>query len=551
VTGAPLATVEGLRATTSGDVLLRDVTFGLAAGRVTALVGPSGSGKTTTALALLGESGPGVRLAGQVTVAGHRVVADGADPRELAEARRRVRGRVVGFLPQHVDQALNPARRVGSVLDEIARTHHPGSPRSGRRRLVTGALRAAHLDDGARLLRRFPHQFSGGQRRRLALAQALLCAPAVLVLDEPTVGLDPETTRQVVRELAGLAATGPAILLLSHDRVVVRALADDVVELRGGRPHRRAPESAPESAPGPAPVEHGPVERAPAPVASRVPAAGARQRDRPAREAPTAPVHSAARPAPTSARPVLVADSVTARHGRGSPVLHGVDLSIGAGECVGLVGPSGSGKTTLARCLAGLHRPDSGRVLLDGRPVPALRRREPAVRRRIQYVWQDVLGSFDEGRPVLGQVARSAVRLRGRTVAEARDEARDQLERLGVAATSAGRRPGELSGGELRRAALARALLAHPDVLICDEITSSLDAERAAAISALLEELRRTRGTALLVISHDRHPLAAAGRVVALREGTVEAEEAPGGQIGGTAPSSHSSPPQSGQVTTL
>jgi peptide/nickel transport system ATP-binding protein len=494
--GPPVAEIDRLSASTAAGTLLHEVSFDLTAGRVTALVGPSGSGKTTAALALLGERGPNIRLTGRVRVGGELVVADGADPRELAAARRRVRGAVVGFLPQHVDQALNPARRVGSALDEVARTHHPGAGRQLRRRLVAEALNTAHLEVDPGLLRRFPHEFSGGQRQRLVLAQVLLCAPAVLVLDEPTTGLDPATTDQVVRDLGDLAATGPAILLLSHDLDVVRALAHDMVVLRSGRVRHR-----------------GPVEPAkPRAVLGATP--------------PGSRANSSA-----LAGAVLVAESVTAshrRHGRGSPVLHRVDLRIGAGECVGLVGRSGSGKTTLARCLAGLHQPDSGRVLLTGVPMPPLRRRDPRQRRSIQYVWQDVLGSFDARQPVLNQVARTAVRLRDRTVAGARAEAGDCLERLGVPADTAGRRPGELSGGELRRAALARALLARPRVLICDEITSSLDAERAASILELLSDLRHTYGMALLLISHDWSVVAGlAGRVTLLERGTVAAVGTP------------------------
>jgi peptide/nickel transport system ATP-binding protein len=182
----------------------------------------------------------------------------------------------------------------------------------------------------------------------------------------------------------------------------------------------------------------------------------------------------------------------------------------------------------VARCLAGLYRPDSGRVLLNGVPMRALRRRDLGQRRSVQYVWQDVLGSFDGRQPVLNQVARTVVRLRDRTVTEARAEARDCLERLGVPADTAARRPAELSGGELRRAALARALLARPAVLICDEITSSLDGERAAAILALLSELRHTHGMALLLISHDWPVVAGmADRVTLLEHGAVAAEGTP------------------------
>jgi peptide/nickel transport system ATP-binding protein len=469
----PVARVAGLGARTGdGRELLRDVGFALHTGRVTALTGPSGSGKTTTALALTGAAGPGVRLSGLVEVAGHRVVGeDGPLP-----AAERVRGRVVAYLPQHAELAANPARRAGSVLTEIARVHHPGAGRAGRARLVEAALHDAALPAEPGLLRRFPHQFSGGQRRRLVLAQALLCDPAVLVLDEPTTGLDPDAAARLVDSLAGLAGRGAAILLLSHDADTVRALADEVLVLRHGRL-----------------VEPGEVRPTPSPAP-----------ERPGRAAPV----------------VVAAESLTATHraGRGwRTVLDRVDLRIAAGECVGLSGPSGSGKTTLGRCLAGLHPVDSGRVLVHGTPIGPLSSRDPAERRRVQYVWQDVAASFDPRRPVLHQVARTAQRLRGLDRAASRAEARRCLAELGVSADVAARLPASLSGGELRRAALARALLAEPDLLICDEITSSLDPDRAADVLAVLDAIRRTRHTAVLLISHDHATLTrAADRTLTL-----------------------------------
>ncbi|MFD0469276.1 ABC transporter ATP-binding protein [Nonomuraea thailandensis] len=185
---------------------------------------------------------------------------------------------------------------------------------------------------------------------------------------------------------------------------------------------------------------------------------------------------------------------------RRTPVLDGVSLSAAAGECVAVLGRSGSGKTTLARCVAGLHRPTSGAVTLDGRPLP---RRLPARARDVQYVFQDARASFDPYRSVSAQVARTAVRLRGAAPQEAAAAARLMLARAGLDERTAARRPAELSGGELQRAALARALLAEPKVLICDEITSGLDALVQASILDLLDELRRDLGLTLLLISHD------------------------------------------------
>ncbi|WP_236241240.1 ATP-binding cassette domain-containing protein [Streptomyces sp. CC228A] len=213
--------------------------------------------------------------------------------------------------------------------------------------------------------------------------------------------------------------------------------------------------------------------------------------------------------------------------GRG-PVLHAVDLELPAGACVGVAGLSGSGKTTLARCVAGLHERHRGRVLLDGAELPVLRKRTREQKRRVQYVWQEVRGSFDERHAVGEQVARTAVRLRGLAPDEARAEALRLLERLGLDGATAARLPGGLSGGELQRAALARAAVALPDVLVCDEITTALDPAATAAVLAELARLREEHGTALLWVSHDLELLAAvADHVVVVDDGRVVETGAP------------------------
>ena len=490
----PIVRVSGLAARAEDSILIDGVNFEVWPGQVTALVGASGSGKTTSALALLGEHGDGVSLSGRVEVDGD-VVVNSNGPTVAAAA---VRGRVVAYMPQHPGSALNPARRIGTSLHELAKLHAGATRAAGEAgnasglrgaggvvgTIVAEALRGAQLPDDRPTLRRFPHQFSGGQRQRVALAQALVCRPRVLVLDEPSTGLDSITRLQLVSELEELAEQGLGILLLSHDLELVRALAQHVVVLAAGRA-----------------IESGGPENL-----------------------PTAPRPAGAKGTPAPAEPLLQAMNLSASlrpRGR-DPILQEVDLAVVPGGCLGIVGRSGSGKTTLARCLAGLHERYTGRVTLAGQDLPVLRKRTPEQNRRVQYVWQEVRGSFDERRPVDEQVARTAQRLRGLDRQTALAEAVSTLARLGVSAMIASRPPSRLSGGELQRAALARALLARPDVLVCDEITTALDEHGTGLVIDLLTELT-AQGTALVWISHDLGLVAAvsdhvlvldAGRVV-------------------------------------
>lgn len=480
----PVVRVDDLRVVCAGHPIVDGVSFTVAPGTVVAILGSSGSGKTTTGLALLGEYPRGAQVSGQVRVAGREITPAAPPPAGL-----------VGFVPQHPAAVLNPVRRVGGVLREIT-SHRRGAavdlPGEGDDRpgaAVEDALRRAHLPGGD-LPRRYPHQLSGGQQQRLVLAQALLGDPAVIVADEPTTGQDAITRREVAAELAALACRGTATVLLCHDLDLVRALADQVVVLHAGRVIEAGATDHVLTTP-----RHGHtralVAAQPGIATGITTGTG------------TVVDTGAGTPPPTTAADRLNVVGLHARHGAVT-ALHEIRIRMSAGECLAVVGRSGSGKTTLARCIAGLHSPDAGAVLLDGHPLPAsARRRSRRELAAVQYVFQDAHASFDHRRAILEQVGRTAVRLRGLTPAAAAATAESALAAVGLPGQTVRRRPGSLSGGELRRAALARALLAEPEVLICDEITAGLDTLIQAEILDLLAELRRRRGLTLLLISHD------------------------------------------------
>ncbi|MFI9079655.1 ABC transporter ATP-binding protein [Streptomyces sioyaensis] len=508
------ARIQDLRVEVGGRALVDGVSLRLAPGRITALIGASGSGKTTTGRALLHEYPPGARVTGEV----------------------RVPDALVGYVPQDPATVLNPARPVAALLQDIARTQVRHLPRRARRpairERVLGALARARIPDGETLLHRYPHQLSGGQQQRMGLAQALLTGARTLVADEPTTGQDALTKQEIARQLAAVAGQGIAVLLLSHDLDVVRSLADEVHVLRAGRivesgrpeqlwrspQHswtralltRAAPAGAPECGPavhGVATTERAADERRDAAVAETAGAAVLPVRDT-----------------------VLQVRGLTARHGT-SPVLHVPELRLPPG-CTAVVGRSGSGKTTLARCLAGLHRTYDGRVLLDGAVLPpSLRDRTRAQLAAVQYVFQDARSAFDAHRPVLDQVARSAIRLRQRPRPDATAEAERTLRSLGLAGDLVRRTPAELSGGELQRAALARALLARPRVLICDEITSGLDTVTRRSLLTLLEGLLRADpDLSLFLITHDRDTAALATALAVLDAGRI-VEQGPASRL--------------------
>lgn len=478
----PLVSVRDLRINIASRALVDGLSFDLFPGRVLALVGPSGSGKTTAAAAVLGEHPTHSAVDGTVTVAGQPVSAGRPAPPGL-----------VAYVPQHPAAALAPALRTGPVLREIARRHLTGPTPPRRERdtrvhaAVTTALRHAGLPDDGSLHRRFPHQLSGGQQQRLVIAHALLAQARVVVADEPTTGLDAVLRREVADRIRALADAGMAVLLLSHDLDVVRRIADDVLVLHRGRM-----------------VEHGTtaavLSGASAPLTRALVAA--------ADPEPPSPATKPLAGAPVrSDDGLLAATGLSAWYGGRSraTVLTDISLRLAGGKCLAVVGRSGSGKTTMARCLVGLHQNWRGTVRLGGRQLaPSTVARDRDELARVQYVFQDARASMDPRRSVLDQVARPAVRLRGADPRSAAEQAERILAAMGVDEATAARRPAALSGGELRRAALARALSADPEVLVCDEITAGLDPLARAAVLDLLDTQRRDRGLALLVITHER-----------------------------------------------
>ncbi|MFI6373378.1 ABC transporter ATP-binding protein [Streptomyces sp. NPDC050546] len=521
----PVAEIRDLRVEIAGRAIVDGVDLRVLPGRVTALVGASGSGKTTTGLALLGEYPAGARVTGEV-----RRPGDGP----------------VGYVPQHPAAVLNPARRVSALLDDIARSQVRHLPRAQRRTAarerVREALAGAQLPAPEVLLRRYPHQLSGGQQQRVVLAQALLLGARVIVADEPTTGQDALTKRGIVDQLAAVAARGIAVVLLSHDLDVVRALADEVLVLRAGRvvesgPTRRLWHTPRHEWTRRLLAEHGRAlaDETGNDAAQDDDSRGVARHLAPLE--PDRPVRAQAEDTPDLAPlPVLRVSHLTARHHdgarRGTTVLRAPHLVLHSGECLAVVGRSGSGKTTLARCLAGLHQDHDGEILLDGTALPrSLRQRGRAQLAAVQYVFQDALAAFDEHRPVLAQVARTAVRLRGTDERASLDEATATLASLGLPDGLVRRRPGELSGGELQRAALARALLARPRVLVCDEITSGLDTVTRRGILDLLTALVRDRDDlALVLITHDLDTAALAHRIAVLDGGEI-VEQGPAREI--------------------
>ncbi|MGH7487924.1 MAG: ABC transporter ATP-binding protein, partial [bacterium] len=215
----------------SGADITDEVSLTIAPGEIVALVGESGSGKTTVALALLGHARKGSHIAsGNIEVGGVDVTNIDRD------SLQRIRGNTVTYVPQEPSAALNPARRIGVQLDELLVAHEPKTSGPERGKRVSAALKEVELPQVEEFLRRYPHQLSGGQQQRVCIAMAFILRPVVIVLDEPTTGLDVTTQAHILETTANLCRThGVAALYVTHDLAIVWNLADRVMVMYAGR----------------------------------------------------------------------------------------------------------------------------------------------------------------------------------------------------------------------------------------------------------------------------------------------------------------------------
>ncbi|MGE0220718.1 dipeptide ABC transporter ATP-binding protein [Mycolicibacterium sp.] len=488
-TGDVLVDVKGLTVSfdsvraADGSALpvVSDVDLSIRRGRILAIVGESGSGKSVTARTLIGLAGAGSR----VEATTFDVL--GADTRGYAATDwRAVRGAQIGFVLQDALTSLDPLRTVAAEVSEALRV-----PRAQRTAAVEDLLDSVGIPDPAYRRRNYPHQLSGGLRQRALIASALAGRPDVLVADEPTTALDVTVQARILALLRTLADDGRGVLLISHDLAVVSRVADDVLVMHNGRVVERGAVTD---------VIHHPEHDYTRRLVAAVPGRDTRGRRLSDPDEPA--------PQPITAGGQVVADVVGVgkyyRQGRRRTFTAAEDVSfaIHRGEIVGLVGESGSGKSTVARIVTGLLAPDTGHVEIGGRRWAGRRGHTPPRLGAVQLVAQDSVGSFDP-RYTVREIIAETVALSARSRSERAARVRELLDLVHLPATVIDRHPRSLSGGQRQRVSIARALGSDPELLVCDEAVSALDVSIQAQILDLLLEIRSSRETALLFISHD------------------------------------------------
>lgn len=466
----PLLAVHNIHLSLPDQPLIEGGDLVLSAGQRLGIMGASGTGKSSLALALLGLLPEAFSWSAVSEWEGR--------PADFAA----LRGHAIGYIAQQPDLSFHPTLRLGRQLEDVLRIHAPKHSAKARTAQIQALLTFVELP--SRVLRAYVHELSGGELQRLAIIQTLLPNPRLIIADEPTTALDPHTERQVLQLLKQVATVNNcALLTISHDPEVHRLLEQPVAHLMGQTLRPPVPPQIDQTA------DSGSVTRS-------------TSRDGKGAEQAT--------------KPVLQLDALTfgyrsaarfwgnwGRSRVAPPLFEGLTAQVHTGETLGIVGASGAGKSSLLQLVAGVKAPLEGTIKYfdaSGAPTTLQALQQSG---KIQWVFQHSRASLPPHLTV-GAVLRDALRHAGRSPAEVSDA----LAAVQLPADYAQRRPQQLSGGELQRISLARALVYRPQLLLLDEPTASLDATTQAAIVALLQEWQAAYDMAYLWVSHQRSIIA-------------------------------------------
>jgi peptide/nickel transport system ATP-binding protein len=527
--------------------VVRGISFEIGRQESYGLVGESGCGKSTAALSIVRY------LPRNGRVSGGSIRVGGTDVLSLrGEALRRYRLDAVSMVYQNPGSALNPALRVGRQLAEVFALR--GARRGEAHERSLGALREVHIADPDSVLKRYPHQLSGGMQQRVVIAMALATNPSLLILDEPTTGLDATVEAEVlelIRELQQRHST--AVLFISHNLGVIRKMCERIGVLYAGELVEEGPAEEILANPrhpytvgllrciprGGLRKDRGKLDTIPGflpPIGADLPACVYVHRCALARdvcgeqkppdftvgpkhisrchfheEAQQLPRATENIPVSTaidrSALPLLKIDDLTKtfrQDGHDIRALAGVTALLWPGETLGLVGESGSGKTTFARTLLGIVESSSGTVEVDGRSLPAkLSDRSAADVAALQIVFQNPDSALNRRHTVRRMLKRTLSKLAGVGGGAAEERAQELVDAVRLPERALSARPTGLSGGQKQRVAIARAFAGEPRLVVCDEPTSALDVSVQAAILNLLVDLQEDKRTSYVFISHD------------------------------------------------
>ncbi|EGW44297.1 MULTISPECIES: dipeptide ABC transporter ATP-binding protein [Bilophila] len=508
-------------------VAVKDLGFHVRAGEVLAIVGESGSGKSVTSLSVMRliEHGGGTIASGKISFTrrngGKLDLAKAAD-----SVMRTIRGGEISMIFQEPMTSLNPVFSVGTQVAEAVMLHQ-GLSHAEAEAEALRMLELVRIPEAKQILKRYPHQLSGGMRQRVMIAMALSCKPSLLIADEPTTALDVTIQAQILQLIRQLQEEmGMAVIFITHDMGVVAEVADRVLVMYHGE---AVEEGTCEQ------IFHNPRHPYTQSLLAAVPRLGSmRGTDEPAPfpllritdpeaeqlgtadmdETPVDMPEPVASAPSVSDGPVLSVDNLITRFdvetgfwGKVKRRVHAVEqvsFNLYPGETLGLVGESGCGKSTIGRSLIGLETPRSGSIVFNGQELTQVSGSQlQKLRRNIQYVFQDPYAALDPRLTVGFSIMEPLLIHKVCSRQEAERRVGELLERVDLDPAMAVRYPHEFSGGQRQRVCIARALAMNPEIIIADESVSALDVSVRAQIINLLLALQKEFRIAFLFISHD------------------------------------------------
>ena len=467
----PLLNIENLSIFTKSQKIVKNISFSINQGEIFALVGESGSGKSLTALSVVDLLAKNLKKSGNITY-------EGADLSHSQNIQN-FRGSEIAFIFQDPTNSLNPIMTIGEQVDEVLALHTNLSKKQ-RKSSVLDLFKQVDLDTSNQMVTRYPHQVSGGQKQRVMIACALAGGAKLLIADEPTTALDVTTQKQVLELLLDLRKNRKlSILLITHDLSVVKLMADRVAVMHQGSIIENRDKTE---------FFKNPIEAYSKKLLVSLPKGNRDQ---------------------AFGNVLIKGDKVkvyfpikTGLFRRTTDYVRAVDeisFSLKQGQNLAIVGESGSGKTTLAKAIMRQLSLFDGHVSMDNQPITDYARK--AYASKVQIVFQNVTSSFNP-RMRISQTLLEGLQALNPSQANT-TYLSELLQEVELDPELMYRYPHELSGGQLQRLSIARAISVNPEVIICDEPTSALDATVKVQILDLLLRLQREKGVSYIIITHD------------------------------------------------
>ncbi|MCB9252852.1 MAG: ABC transporter ATP-binding protein [Flavobacteriales bacterium] len=519
--------VTEFSATANKTLLVDDLSFEIAEGKITGIVGESGSGKSVTCMGITNLLPKNIRLKGKAVFSDTK--GNQTNLMELSdEALRPFRGREIAYIFQEPMTALNPVLTCGYQVEEALRSHQKMNSEELKNKVLE-LFKEVRLPDVERIYKSYPHQISGGQRQRVMISMAVSNEPRLLIADEPTTALDASVQKSIIMLLEEMVKKrNMAMIFISHDLNCLHSLADEILVMYNGKM-----------------VESGNAEE----IFNhpRHPYTKALMKTRPkysesGKTLPTIPdllqkmddgsfvekeFKTGIRPKMEFGEKVLQIENLYKSYGKKSlfgkskplnPVLKGLNFELTKGETLGIVGESGCGKSTLAKILTGLEKSSDG----------SIRYYEQNLQKgqHIQMVFQDPFSSLNPSIMAGNALTEPLMIHKKLKQGEAELKALDLLELTGLSKEFYYKYPHQMSGGQRQRLCIARALSTEPSILILDEAVAALDVSVQSQILNLLKDLQLKLKLTYLFISHDLNVVGyISDKVMVLKNGEIEEME--------------------------